>query len=47
VFFERVRAKYLERARQEPGRIKVIDASGAVEAVAAIVARHVAALDKR
>jgi dTMP kinase len=46
-FFERVRAKYLERARQEPGRIKVIDASGAVDAVAAIVARHVAALAKR
>ena len=26
-FFERVRAKYLERAKQEPSRIAVIDAS--------------------
>jgi dTMP kinase len=34
-FFERVRAAYLERARLAPGRIHVIDASLAPEAVAA------------
>lgn len=38
-FFERVRAAYLERARREPGRIRVVDASVGVEAVAAAVAR--------
>ena len=27
-FFERVRAAYLERARREPGRFRVIDAAG-------------------
>src|SRR5262245_11343892 len=33
-FFERVRAGYLERARSEPRRIAVIDATGTREAVA-------------
>lgn len=33
-FFERVRTGYLERARSEPGRIAVIDATGSREAVA-------------
>jgi dTMP kinase len=37
-FFERVRAAYLERARAEPGRVRVIDADAAPEAVAARVA---------
>ena len=32
-FFERVRDCYLERARREPGRIKVIDALGSEEEV--------------
>jgi dTMP kinase len=32
-FFERVRNTYLERARQEPGRFHVIDASPALEQV--------------
>jgi dTMP kinase len=32
-FFERVRAAYLERARTEPGRIRVIDASADVAAI--------------
>jgi dTMP kinase len=32
-FFERVRAAYLERARRHPERIKVVDASGPIDAV--------------
>jgi dTMP kinase len=32
-FFERVRATYLARARREPQRMRVVDASGSVEAV--------------
>lgn len=32
-FFERVRGVYLERARAEPGRFRVIDASAGVESV--------------
>ncbi|MGB8435509.1 MAG: dTMP kinase, partial [Burkholderiales bacterium] len=32
-FFERVRAAYLERARQDPARIHVVDASRALEDV--------------
>lgn len=32
-FFERVREAYLALARREPGRIRLIDASGGVEAV--------------
>lgn len=32
-FFARVRAAYLERARQEQRRIRVVDASGSLEAV--------------
>jgi dTMP kinase len=34
-FFERVRAGYLEIAAAEPGRVRLIDASGAPELVAA------------
>jgi dTMP kinase len=33
-FFERVRAGYLERARSEPGRIAIVDATGTREVVA-------------
>jgi dTMP kinase len=33
-FFERVRATYLERARSDPGRFRVIDAAAAVDEVA-------------
>ncbi len=36
-FFERVRAAYLDRARQEPNRIAVIDASGTRDEVAAAI----------
>ena len=32
-FFERVRATYLDRARREPGRIRVVDAARDIEAV--------------
>jgi dTMP kinase len=32
-FFERVRATYLERARREPDRFRVIDAAGSVDEV--------------
>lgn len=34
-FFERVRAAYLERARSQPGRTQVVDASPPADAVAA------------
>jgi len=40
-FFERVRASYLARARRCPARIRVVDASGPVEAVEALVRRLV------
>jgi dTMP kinase len=36
-FFERVRAAYLARARREPDRFRIIDASGDVDTVAAAV----------
>jgi dTMP kinase len=36
-FFERVRKAYLERARREPDRFRIIDASGDVDTVAAAV----------
>jgi len=38
-FFRRVRDAYLERARENPGRIQVIDASGALDEVRARLAR--------
>jgi len=38
-FFERARAAYLERAREQPQRYRVIDGSADVEAVAAAVDR--------
>lgn len=36
-FFERARANYLARARRYPGRIRVIDAAGDVDTVAAAI----------
>jgi len=36
-FFEKVRAGYLELARREPGRIKVIDAARTEEEVEAAI----------
>ncbi|CAM3782757.1 dTMP kinase [Vreelandella rituensis] len=42
--FERVRAGYLERADQEPGRIKVLDARQSIEAVRQAALGHVDAL---
>jgi dTMP kinase len=43
-FFERVRAAYLERARAEPARFRVIDASRPIEDVRAHVAEVLATL---
>ena len=47
-FFEKVRAGYLELARQQPDRIKTIDAGGTVEETAAAIESAVApALERR
>jgi dTMP kinase len=43
-FFERVRATYLARAQREPGRIRVIDASGDAETVFVAVQRELESL---
>jgi dTMP kinase len=43
-FFERVRARYLELARREPDRIRVVDATRTADEVAQAVARHLAEL---
>jgi dTMP kinase len=40
-FFERVRARYLEQARREPGRFCVLDASQSIEQVQASIARAI------
>ena len=41
-FFERVRGAYLSRAKAEPGRVRVIDASGGHASVRAALAQHLA-----
>ena len=43
-FFERVRERYLARARAEPDRVRVVDASGDVENVGVEIRHHLAAL---
>lgn len=43
-FFERVRAAYLERARREPARIRVVDATADADAVARSVEALLAGL---
>jgi dTMP kinase len=43
-FFERVRAAYLERARAEPARVRIIDASAAVPEIRKTLERHLADL---
>jgi dTMP kinase len=43
-FFERVRQTYLERARREPGRYRIIDAGQSVETVAAALREAVTPL---
>jgi dTMP kinase len=43
-FFERVRAAYLERARAEPGRIRVIDASADVGVIRKAIAADLSGL---
>lgn len=43
-FFERVRRAYLERARREPGRIRIVDAVGDLDAVEAAVRAAIAPL---
>ena len=43
-FFERVRGRYLERARHAPGRIRVIDAQADEASVAAVVAGELAGI---
>ena len=43
-FFERVRAAYLERARAEPARVRVIDAGASVPEIRKALERHLADL---
>jgi dTMP kinase len=43
-FFERVRAAYLERARAEPARVRVIDASAALPEIRRAIERNLAEL---
>jgi dTMP kinase len=45
-FFERARAKYLEIARREPDRVRVVDATRTPDEVAAAVLRHLAELER-
>ena len=46
-FFERVRARYLELARDEPGRFLVVDANDTLEAVGSAVDNAVSAILNR
>ncbi len=46
-FFERVRNAYLERARADPRRFRIVDSSRPVDTVRAEVASHLAALAAR
>jgi dTMP kinase len=43
-FFERVRAAYLDRARAEPGRVRVVDAAATVPDIRKALERHLADL---
>jgi dTMP kinase len=43
-FFERVRAAYLARAKAEPARVRVIDASAALPEIRKALERHLAGL---
>jgi dTMP kinase len=43
-FFERVRAAYLARAKAEPARVRVIDASAAVPEIRKALERHLSGL---
>jgi dTMP kinase len=43
-FFERARAKYLEIARREPARVRIVDASRTPDEVSAAIERHLAEL---
>ena len=45
--FERVRTRYLERARQEPARFRILDATRPVTENAALVAGHLRELEER
>jgi dTMP kinase len=45
-FFQRVRAKYLEIARREPDRVRVVDATRTPDEVAAAIARHLEELQR-
>lgn len=45
-FFERARAKYLEIARREPDRVRVVDATRSPGEVATAILRHVAELQR-
>ena len=46
-YFDRVRTRYLERARQEPARFRILDATRPVTENAALVAGHLRELEER
>jgi dTMP kinase len=46
-FFARVRAAYLDRAREEPGRFRIVDSTRPLDDVRAALDGHLAALEAR
>ena len=46
-FFERVRTRYLERARHEAARCRILDATRPAAEIAAVVAGHLRELEER
>jgi len=45
-FFERVRNTYLDRARREPQRFRIVDSTQPLDAVRSMLAQHIVELDR-